>query len=437
MKRNSSAYITALTLFAALAIPVELAAQQEQRQNKPLRHYTVTDLGTLGGTFANAEAINNRGWVEGTSTLPDGNQHAFLWRSGILTDLGTLGGPNSGFTSLIPDFGPSERGQAIGQAETSTPDPLGVDFCLFGTKLVCLPFLWQNNVMRSLPTLGGSNGIAGGINNRGQVVGQAENTTRDTTCSAPGFEAKPVVWQNGEVQELPTFSGDPDGVVFAINNKGVAVGASGNCRAFIKANPGSASLHALLWQPDRTVTNLGNLGGELFNFAIDINDQGQVVGQSDLPGDTTSHAFLWTENAGMRDLGTLPGDVASSPGGINNKGEVVGASVDVAGDSTAVLWKDGVITDLNTLIPADSLFFLFLAFDINSRGQIVGWAETSSSEVHAFLATPSDNDTNVSTLHGSAGRRSRQFVLPESVRQMVRRRLGVLHHISQFEEPKD
>src|SRR3989442_6877829 len=48
-----------MTLFAALATPVQLAAQQSQSKQFP--HYSVTDLGTLGGKFAIALAINNRG----------------------------------------------------------------------------------------------------------------------------------------------------------------------------------------------------------------------------------------------------------------------------------------------------------------------------------------------------------------------------------------
>jgi probable HAF family extracellular repeat protein len=113
MNSKTSTRMIVLALFAALAIPVRLAAQQHIR-------YTVTDLGTLGGTFSFGVGINNRGWVAGFSTLPgDLNQHAFLWRNGKITDLGTLGGPNS-----APSFSPfSERGDVGVEAETSTPDP--------------------------------------------------------------------------------------------------------------------------------------------------------------------------------------------------------------------------------------------------------------------------------------------------------------------------
>ena len=57
----------------------------------------MTDLGTQGGTVSFAMGINDKGWISGFSNLPgDSQQHATLWRNGVSTDLGTLGGPNSG-----------------------------------------------------------------------------------------------------------------------------------------------------------------------------------------------------------------------------------------------------------------------------------------------------------------------------------------------------
>ena len=59
-------------------------------------HYTVTDLGTLGGASGAAYGINNAGRVAGAANLPNGDQHAFLSGiGGTKYDLGTLGGPNS------------------------------------------------------------------------------------------------------------------------------------------------------------------------------------------------------------------------------------------------------------------------------------------------------------------------------------------------------
>src|SRR5437773_576491 len=79
--------IAASSLLATLAI-----AQTPPR-------YTVTDLGTLpGGTFSQATFVNNNGLVTGLATVPDGTQHAVLWRGGRMKDItkSGIGGLNSG-----------------------------------------------------------------------------------------------------------------------------------------------------------------------------------------------------------------------------------------------------------------------------------------------------------------------------------------------------
>ena len=82
--------IVAITLLAAVAIPAPLTAQNQNGQNG----YTVTNLGTLGGTVSNANGINNRGWLAGYANLTgDQTSHAVLWQKGAkIVDLGTLGG---------------------------------------------------------------------------------------------------------------------------------------------------------------------------------------------------------------------------------------------------------------------------------------------------------------------------------------------------------
>jgi len=395
MKSTFLISISAVSLLAALATPVQPAAQ-EQKQQPP--QYTVIDLGTLGGTFSEALDVNNRGLVSGASTLSDGTEHAFLWQKGLLRDIGTpgLGGPNS------IAFEVNERGSAAGPAETPIPDPNGEDFCGFGTHLICLSFLWQDGVMTPLPTLGGNNGSAMPVNNRGQVAGVAENSTPDSSCAAPfqvlDFEA--VIWgpRRDEIQELPPLAGDSVGEAIWMNDLGQAVGSSGSC-ANTLVFPIPVGPHAVLWE-NGSPTDLGNLGGSCLvlckspilgpfgNTAIYITNEGQVVGVSALPGDTTFHAFLWTREIGMQDLGTLPGDVASVAVGMNDRGQVVGVSFDASGNLRGFLWQNGTMTDLNTLIPADSPLFLLFADIINSRGEIVGFGVNSTGEVHGFLATP-------------------------------------------------
>ena len=95
----------------------------------------------------------------------------------------------------------------------------------------------------------------------------------------------------------------------------------------------------------------------------------------------------------MRDLGTLWGDAISEALGINESGQVVGVSYG-AGFSHphAFLWQDGVMMDLNDLIPAGSNLTLQVAGDINDRGEITGTAFDSTTKTSpAFLAVPRED----------------------------------------------
>ena len=370
----------ASTLLAALAI-----AQTPR--------YTVTDLGALG-PLGQPYFITNNGLISGTAAVSGGAEQSALWYAGLKGNIGTpgLGGQNS------IAFGANERGQAVGLAQTSTSDPNGEDFCglkalgLPSTGTTCLPSLWQYGVMIPLPTLGGNNGTANQVNRRGVVAGFAENTTLDPNCPAPQkFQFEPAIWQQGEIQQLPTFTGDPEGVAEAINDNGQVAGASGTCSTFNTNNLISLQpLHALLWETG-TVTDLGNLGGTakgFGNLAFNINNQGEVVGISGLRGDMNFHGFLWTKATGMQNLGTLPGDANSTAIGINDSGDVVGVSLDANFNPRAYLRQNGVMTDLNTLIPANSPLSLLVGCSINSSGQIVGVAVTSAGVAHGYLATP-------------------------------------------------
>ena len=424
MKSNRLTRLMLLALFTTGTIPELLVAQEQQEHNKKLPRYRVIDLGTLGGTISDALGVSNRGWVAGWSYLPgDANLHALLWRKGVKTDLGTLGGPNS---STFTNSSVNERGEVVGAAETSALDPLGENFflCGFNDGLLCLPFMWQDGAMRPLPTLGGNNGVAFAINDRGGVVGTAENNTPDPTCVAPQvLQFKPVIWEENRIQELPTVSGDPDGVAFAINDRGQAVGVSADCTL----TPG----HTLLWQ-DGKVTDMGTLGG-LALAPSDINNEGQVVGTAFVPNGPNVEAFLWQHGV-VRGLGTLPGDASSSGNAINDKGQVIGQSVDMNSHFHGFIWQGGVMTDLNTLIPADSGLDLVDPQDINSRGEIVGQAvQKNSGAFHAFLIIPCDEEANKEGCEDQANGAiapdhkigdNPQVVLPENVRKLLQPRLS-------------
>ena len=391
---KSRSLVISLGMLGLLLLPAGLAAQENSQPR-----YRVIELRTLGGTYSQPFYLTSNGVASGEASLADGNWHAILWQGPFKRDLGTLGGLNSSA------FGsPNAIGQVVGEAETSYSDPNGEDFCGFYASgapwsgTTCLGFLWQDDSMTPLSTLGGHNGAASAINNQGEMAGNAETATTDSTC--PPYDPnqgqyqvlqdKPVVWKNGHIEELPTYGGDPDGFAIAINDHGQVAGASGVCSTFNVVNGLYLSpVHALLWDRGKVI-NLGSLGGAFGNQAHNINNRGQVVGASDLAGDDVFHGFVWSQSTGMQDVPPVQGDTYSVALAINDPGVVTGVSI----DSTftilhAFVVVDGVPTDLNTLISTDSPLQLQTACGINTRGEITGLAvEKSTGQYRGYLAIP-------------------------------------------------
>src|SRR5437899_3914386 len=103
---------------AALVFAQNAAAQTKA---KPKTQYHVSNLASLGGTSSGGNSINDQSWVAGYSRLPNRNRHATLWRSGLLSDLGTLGGPNSSVTWNVKNT----QGVIVGISQTADSEPLG------------------------------------------------------------------------------------------------------------------------------------------------------------------------------------------------------------------------------------------------------------------------------------------------------------------------
>src|ERR1039458_2227867 len=117
--------------------------------------YLVTDLGTLpGGSYSAASGINNNGQVVGGAGTTSGPDHAFLYSGGIMSDLGAWGGSESDAYAI------NNNGQVVGA------------FYVNGN--ICYAFLYSGGVMTNLGTLpGGTYSLAFGVNDSGQVVGDA------------------------------------------------------------------------------------------------------------------------------------------------------------------------------------------------------------------------------------------------------------------------
>jgi len=363
-------------------------------------NYRAKALTGLGGGIGAGNSINDLGWVTGIASLSgSGSSHATLWRHGSAEDLGTLGGANSGVEWQVDN----DRGIVAGISETSTSDPNNESWscaAFFPTNgHTCLGFVWKDHTMTPLATLGGSNGYAAGVNERGAIVGWAETTYHDPTCVAPShvLQFLPVVWEPGSahtIHQLTPYGSDPDGAATAINDNGQIVGISGTCDQQVGR---FSARHAVLWE-NGVAHDLGSLGGIAWNTPTALNEAGAVVGFADLRGDRNGnpkfHAFYWTRAGGMVDIGTLAGDKYSEALGINAQGIVVGVSYSAGFKrSRAFIWQSGKrLVNMQTLLPKSTNLSLLFANSINDAGQVSGEAcvvsSTGCSSSPAFIADP-------------------------------------------------
>ncbi len=346
--------------------------------------YTVIDLGTFGTVqSAHALDVNDAGQVVGIAA-----NRAFLWQNGTKTDLGRLAS-GSGASGA----GINEAGQVAGYATLTTP-PTGTHAVLWSGGAIIdltpdLPanqggaatainevgqvvghvawgaaFLWHNGVRTSLGDLGGGSSAASDINDSGVVVG-ASYTTDMTPL---GLMQHPFIWQNGVMTDLGVLAGDEDAMAAAINNAGQIAGSSGRTdpdtyESFYRAFVYSTGVMTPLPVPSPEV------------YASDINEAGVVVGTMRAAGGVSKfHGWIYA---------------------------------------------DGVVTNLNTLIPAGTGLHIQYPNAINNAGQIAATALDAQGHNHAVLLTPSDGPApapmlsigDVAVTEGASGTRIASFLI--------------------------
>jgi len=193
--------------------------------------------------------VSENGSIDSLTGYPE--YHAVVWRHGVLSDLGTLGG------TVSQAFAVNNQGQVVGVTTNAVPDQYasGLGPC---TTWNCWTvttqqraFLWGGGKLRDLGTMGGNDAVAYLVNEGGQVAGVSyTNTTPNPTTGLPTQD--PFLWDRGRMVDLGS-SGGTWGVAFSLNNRGQVTGYSNLA--------GDQLLHPFLW--DRGVlTDLGTLGGD-------------------------------------------------------------------------------------------------------------------------------------------------------------------------------
>lgn len=243
------------------------------------------DLGTLGGPDAVAYFINDRSQVVGqsfTSDTPNPSSGVptmdpFLWQSGHMVDLGTLGG-----TSGTPNW-INANGQVIGTSNLAGDQTHHA-------------FLWNQGKLRDLGTLGGANSEAFFVNESADVVGRADFSPTDSHHHA-------FLWKGGVMTDLGTLGGYPNSTAYGVNNQDQVIGDYGGDHGFLWENGTIYDLTSLL-TPGTDIRVAA---------AAFINNRGEIYGTGELPNGDTHVILLEPAHRGtVADGLTLPAGAAAS-----------------------------------------------------------------------------------------------------------------------------
>jgi uncharacterized membrane protein len=300
--------------------------------------YDIQELEPLPGLFplTAVHDLANSGEAVGRTWKEEGigvqNHHAVRWSaSGEPTDIGENG-------RWSEAYGISETGLIAGRHDVAA-----------GMRGA----LWTGGGRQMLPPLAGQPASeAYDVDDSGIAIGVSLISSTDATA---------VRWVGGVPEVLPGANG---------MSRAVAVNASGQTVGMRDIWP---ERHAMLWEGN-AFTVLPDLGGD-FAWATNINDHGTICGGS-LDAASELYSVLW--DGTTHEISILP-----DPGfgaytrvrDVNDQGVAVGEvclSVECGpGDQRPLLWIDGGVHDLNSLIPSGTGWTLFSAEAINEAGEIV------------------------------------------------------------------
>jgi probable HAF family extracellular repeat protein len=326
-----------IAAFAAAVLAVDAA---------PAPRWTLVEVTMPGAVGTFARGINNRGEVTGELIIsrPFGGTafHPFIWRDGVMSDLGSPLG--STFMSV---GGINDRG----------------DIVATDTASGSVPFLWKDGVWTRLAF---GNGGASSVNKFDDMAG---------TYLPPGGQfPRAFALANGSFTDVGTLGGT-SAVAHAINDHGAVVGSA--------STPGNSSAHAFMYKAG-VMTDLGILPDGRNSEARAVNDHGVAVGNCDLPNQNfRTVACVFEAGKPARMLFDVPGLHEASA--INNHGDVVGDFF----NGHSFVYRDGVVTQLDDIPAVRAGGWSGVApVGINDHGWIVGTGTHEGQFPRTFVLIP-------------------------------------------------
>lgn len=231
------------------------------------------------------------------------------------------------------------------------------------TRTAAVPDDASTSTFVNTSTVLGPGGALYGVNSAGMMVGfnPVAGVPRAFAYS-PETGSVTLTTLNAGFKSIPARD-----TAFAVNRLGVIVGTSNNS---------AGAARPVRWSSvGAAPQDLGTAGP---GYALDINNDGMIVGWWHSTGSTVARAFVWTSGGGLVD------PLAASSGkarGVNDDGVVVG-EIDIGGGVLrAFRWTAaGGLHILGTLGGSGSV-----AYDVAPNGRIVGASTTSTGETHAFI----------------------------------------------------
>jgi probable HAF family extracellular repeat protein len=276
--------------------------------------------------------------------------------------------------------------------KTSVCFELRIPRAIIGSTFIGLilaaPSFAQSYTAFDIGTLGGPGTVATALNAGGQVTGNS-----DTANGGPNHAF--VTKSNGrDITDLGTFAGGDKSFGLGINSSGQVVGqATGSSNGLINT-------HAFITGPNGS--NFANLTDWNDSQGNAINDSGQAVGSvSNILFPSGSGAFVTGTNGSLAtELGGMKGS-SNGATDINASGEVVGYA-----NITSSVYRHAFITSPNHVFVSDlgSLGgYDSAATGINNSGKVVGYSWLSPfGAIHAFITDVNSNMTDLGTLGGQS-----------------------------------